>query len=87
MKHFIISKTQLEWINTMIGETKWNFLKLQKLPELNRLSDEEIYSLEEPAKQKWNAKADEQNGWDSLGWDEIVVLMGHEIMDKLGVPG
>jgi hypothetical protein len=45
MKQHIISQTQLEWINTMIGETKWNFLGLKKLPELKRLSSDELWDL------------------------------------------
>jgi hypothetical protein len=45
VKKYIISQTQLEWINTMIGETKWNFLGLQKLPKLKRLSEVELLKL------------------------------------------
>ena len=76
MKHYIISQTQLEWINTMIGETRWNFLGLQKLPELKRLSDEELnklwadYGLDGPI------PADGPTPY-TFAWS---------IMDKLGVP-
>ena len=83
MKHYIISEEQIRQLTHKLISV--DYLETT-LPELKRLSDEEIYALEEPARQKWNAKADEQNGWGSLGWDEMVVLMGHEIMDKLGVP-
>ena len=72
MKHFIISKTQLEWINTMIGETKWNFLGLQKLPELKRLRDEELHVL-------WEADG-------HASWNLTPMSFAHAIMDKLGVP-
>jgi hypothetical protein len=88
VKHYIISEAQMYECRHALRAANMPAMRelVTKLPELKRLSDEEIYALEEPARQKWNAKADEQNGWGALGWDEMVVLMGHEIMDKLGVP-
>jgi hypothetical protein len=42
MKHYIISEEQLQKLNTMLFESEKDSIGLQKLPELKRLSDEEI---------------------------------------------
>jgi hypothetical protein len=43
------------------------------------LTDEQIIAIADSAHDKWNSEADRDNQWDSLGHDEIFVLIARAI--------
>ena len=43
------------------------------------LTEEQIIALADEAHDKWNSEADRDNQWDSLGHDEIFVLIARAI--------
>ena len=43
------------------------------------LTEEQIIALADEAHDKWNSEADRDNQWDSLGHDEIFVLIARAV--------